>query len=70
MELADYSRAQPFAPSVTPRRLMVSLFYPVNTTRGTTPAKYVPPGTALAEVLELSRQGLAAPNGTFEKLAL
>ena len=70
MELVDYSRTQPFAPSVQPRKLMVSLFYPVQSTRGTTPANYMPPETALLEDVELSGFGLSAPNGTLEKLAL
>jgi pimeloyl-ACP methyl ester carboxylesterase len=70
MELVDYSRTQPFAPSVQPRKLMVSLFYPVNSARGTTPANYMPPETALLEDEELSGFGLSTPNGTLEKLAL
>ena len=70
MELVDYTRTQPFAPSVQPRKLMVSLFYPVNSTRGTTPTNYMPPETALLEDEELSGYGLSTPNGTLEKLAL
>jgi pimeloyl-ACP methyl ester carboxylesterase len=70
MELVDYSRTQPFAPSVQPRKLMVSLFYPIQSARGTTPANYMPPETALLEDVELSGYGLSAPNGTLEKLAL
>src|ERR1700722_20353460 len=70
MELVDYSRTQPFAPSVQPRNLMVSLFYPVNSARGTTPANYMPPETALLEDEELSGYVLSTPNGTLEKLAL
>jgi pimeloyl-ACP methyl ester carboxylesterase len=50
---------------------MISLFYPVNSTRGTTPASYMPPETARFEDVNLSSQsGLQSPNGTFEKLAL
>jgi hypothetical protein len=70
MELVDYSRTQPFAPSIQPRKLMVSLFYPVNSARGTTPANYMPPETALLEDEELSGIGLSTPNSTLEKLAL
>lgn len=71
LELVDSSRTQPFAPSVQPRKLMVSLFYPVSTARGTTPANYMPLYTALFEDNELfSDFGLPTPNGTFEKLAL
>jgi pimeloyl-ACP methyl ester carboxylesterase len=69
-ELVDYSRTQPFAPTVQPRKLMVSLFYPIQSARGTTPADYMPPETALLEDVELSGYGLSAPNGTLEKLAL
>ena len=69
-ELVDYSRTQPFAPSVQPPKLMISAFYPVDSARGTTPANYMPPGTARYEDGELSSQGLSTPNGTFEKLAL
>lgn len=69
-ELVDYSRTQPFAPSVQPRKLMVSLFYPIQSARGTTPANYMPPETALLEDVEVSGYGLSAPNGTLEKLAL
>lgn len=70
MELIDYSRMQPFAPSVQPRKLVVSAFYPVNSARGTEPAEYMPPETALYEDNALSSSGLPSPNGTFEKLAL
>jgi predicted dienelactone hydrolase len=71
LELVDFSRTQPFAPTVQPRKLMVSLFYPVSTARGTTPANYMPPYTALTEDNELSSLfGLPTPNGTFDKLAL
>ena len=70
MELIDHNRTQPFAPTTQPRKLMVSLFYPVNSTRGLTPSSYMPPLTANAEDVELAGMGLASPNGTFEQLAL
>jgi len=70
-ELVDYSRTQPFAPSAQPRKLMVSLFYPVNSTLGATPVNYMAPETALFEDVGMSSiYGLQSPNGTFEKLAL
>jgi hypothetical protein len=65
-----FLKNQPFAQTVQPRKLMVSAFYPVDSTQGTTPANYMPPETALYEDNELSSAGLTAPNGTFEKLAL
>jgi pimeloyl-ACP methyl ester carboxylesterase len=70
LELVDSSRTQPFAPSLQPRKLMVSLFYPVNSAQGTTTANYMPPETAIYEDMELSGAGLPAPNGTLENLAL
>ena len=71
MELIDESRLQPFAPTVQHRKLMVSLFYPVNSNKPTTPVLYFPPETAAFEDgSEQSIYGLASPNGTFEKLAL
>jgi Platelet-activating factor acetylhydrolase, isoform II len=71
MELIDESRLQPFAPTVQHRKLMVSLFYPVNSHKPTTPVNYIPPETAAFEDgSEQSSYGLLSPNGTFEKLAL
>jgi hypothetical protein len=71
MELIDESRLQPFAPTVQHRKLMVSLFYPVNSNKPTTPVLYFPPETAAFEdSSEQSNYGLASPNGIFEKLAL
>ena len=70
MELID-KRIQPFAPTVQPRRLMVSLFYPVDSSCPTKPIKYFPPETAAFEDdIERSHYALASPNGTFERLAL
>jgi len=69
-ELIDHSRTQPFAPAAEPVKLMISVFYPVPLQHQTTPAAYFPPETALIEDNSLSEEGLAAPNGTFEKLAL
>ena len=71
MELIDKSKIQPFAPTVQPRKLMVSLFYPVSSREKTSPVNYMPPGTAAFEDgWETSQYALASPNGTFEKLAL
>ncbi len=71
MELIDKSKIQPFAPTVQPRKLMVSLFYPVSSRKQTSPVKYMPPETAVFEDgWESSIYALASPNGTFEKLAL
>ena len=71
VELIDVSRLQPFAPTVQHPKLMVSLFYPVESHNPTTPVKYMPDGTAAFEDgSEQSVYGLASPNGTFEKLAL
>jgi pimeloyl-ACP methyl ester carboxylesterase len=71
MELIDESRLQPFAPTVQHRKLMVSLFYPVNPHKPTTPVNYMPPETAAFEDgLEQSNLGPVSSNGTFEKLAL
>jgi pimeloyl-ACP methyl ester carboxylesterase len=71
MELIDESRLQPFAPTVQHRKLMASLFYPVNLHESTTPVNYMPPETAAFEDgLEQSNLGPVSPNGTFEKLAL
>ena len=71
MELIDTSRLQIFSPIVQPRKLMVSLFYPVSSIGPTTPVKYFPPETARWEdIWEESTYSLVSPNGTFEKLAL
>ena len=71
MELIDESRLQPFVPTVMPRILMVSLFYPVKSHNSTTAVKYMPPETAAFEDRsEQSLYSLISPNGTFEKLAL
>lgn len=71
MEMIDKSRLQPFAPTVQPRRLMISSFYPVNSREKTSPVNYMPPETAAFEDgWQNSMYGLASPNGTFEKLAL
>ena len=72
MEMIDESRLQPFAPTVQPRRLMISVFYPVSSRAQTSPVNYMPPETAAFEDRWQSSPiyGLASPNGTFEKLAL
>lgn len=70
-ELIDYKRTQPFIQDVEPVKLMISVFYPVTGKHHSVKAAYFPPETALVEDIELSELfGLAAPNGTFEKLAL
>src|SRR5665213_571148 len=69
-ELIDNSRTQPFAPDVEPRRLMITVFYPVSPQHPPTIGAYMPPETSRIEDVELSGFGLAAPNGTFEKVAL
>lgn len=71
MELIDKSRLQLFAPTVEPRKIMVSLFYPVKSQSPTKPVEYMPPYTAAFEDgSEEATSGLVSPNGTFEKLAL
>lgn len=68
-ELVDNSKTQPFAPTVQPRRLMVSIFYPVTPHHELCLGEYMPPETAIYEDVEqLSLTGLDSPNGTFEKL--
>ncbi len=69
-EVIDYSRTQPFAPDVEPRKLMISLFYPVVPQHPPTKGAYFPPETAQIEDVELAALGLKSPNGTFERLAL
>lgn len=71
-ELIDYSRSPPFVASPEPLRLEISVFYPVDPKDSFTSAitPYMPPATARIEDVELSAMGMAAPNGTFEKLAL
>ena len=74
MELVDESRVQLFAPTVQPRKLMVSMFYPVKSHKATTLVNYMPPTTAAfedgSEYSDTGSAGLISPNGTFEKLAL
>lgn len=69
-ELVDHHRTQPFAPHVEPRKLMISVFYPVATNDSTIHGEYMPSETARFEDLELAAQGLASVNGTFESLKL
>lgn len=69
-ELIDTTRIQPFAQGTVPIKLMISVFYPVVHQHHSTKSPYMLPETALIEDNELSAQGLAAPNGTFERLAL
>jgi hypothetical protein len=49
---------------------MISILYPVIHQHHSSKVPYMLPETALIEDNELSAQGLAALNGTFEKLAL
>jgi pimeloyl-ACP methyl ester carboxylesterase len=69
-ELIDRSRTQPFAPDVEPVKLMVSVFYPVVPQHPTISGAYMLPETAHFEDGELSGEGLKAPSGTFERVAL
>lgn len=69
-ELVDYSRTEPFAPDVEPVKLMISVFYPVDPWTPSSASAYMPPETARFEDEEFLAQGLASPNGTFEKVAL
>ncbi|TVY88323.1 putative 1-alkyl-2-acetylglycerophosphocholine esterase [Lachnellula willkommii] len=69
-ELIDHNRTQPFAPNGTLVKLMISVFYPVTHKHHSISGTYMTPDTALIEDNTLSSQGLAAPNGTFGKLAL
>lgn len=69
-ELIDYNRTQPFVQNDEPIKLMISVFYPVSHQHHSTLGAYMPPETAGIEDFELSFSGLAAPNGTFEKLSL
>jgi len=69
-ELIDYSRTQPFLEGDEPVKLMISVFYPVPRQRHSILGAYMPPETAGIEDLELSLAGVAAANGTFEKLFL
>lgn len=71
MELIDKSRLQIFALTVEPRKVTVSLFYPVKSHSSTKPVKHMPPYTAAFEDgSQETVNGLVSPNGTFEKLAL
>ena len=49
---------------------MITIFYPVRCSHPPDADAYMPPETARIEDLTLSSYGLAAPNGTFEKVAL
>jgi Chlorophyllase enzyme len=69
-ELIDHSRKQPFAPNIEPVRLMISVFYPVVPQHPAIRQPYMLAETARIEDITLSADGLKAPNGTFEKLAL
>lgn len=69
-ELIDHNRFQPFVEGNEPVKLMISVFYPVPHQHHSTLAAYMPPETAGIEDFELSAAGVAAPNGTFEKLFL
>jgi hypothetical protein len=71
-EVIDKSRTQPFTPNgkVEPRKLMIDVFYPVVPQHPTVAGQYMLPETAGIEDTTLSSQGLKAPKGTFEKVAL
>jgi hypothetical protein len=65
LELIDTSRLDPFAPTKTPRRIMVSAIYPVEHTPSTCRYPYMPPLTAGIEDAEYR-----FPAGTYESLFL
>jgi hypothetical protein len=69
-EVIDHSRTQPFAPVVEPRKLMISVFYPVVAQHPTVTGEYMLPETAKYEDKTLSGLGMKTPSGTFEKVAL
>lgn len=69
-ELVDSSRLQPFVQVAEPRKLMISLFYPVLPQHPPVIGKYMLPDTAQFEDQALSVQGVKAPKGTLEKVAL
>ncbi|KAI9759966.1 MAG: hypothetical protein M4579_001999 [Chaenotheca gracillima] len=70
MELIDHGRADPFAPSHEPRKLMISAFYPsVRASQCQTELQpYLPPTTAAFENQEFAAYGI--PNNTFARLEL
>ena len=65
MELIDTSRLDPFAPTKTLRRIMISAVYPVKHNSPTCRYPYMPPLTAGIEDTEYS-----FPAGTYESLVL
>ncbi|MCJ1454638.1 hypothetical protein MMC28_004991 [Mycoblastus sanguinarius] len=70
-KLVDETRNDPFAPSPTPRAIMVSVFFPVKDRQECGPLQtvdYMPPATAQFEDQMLSAYGL--PNGTLERFGL
>ena len=70
-EMIDEARLAPFAPDAEPRKLEVSIFYPVNNSSSITAVEDMPPDTARFEDLYQTIEfNLTAPNGTFERLAL
>jgi hypothetical protein len=71
-EVVDHSRTQPFTPNgeLEPRKLMISVFYPVVPQHPSITGEYMLPETAAFEDTQLSQEGLRAPKGTFEKVAL
>ncbi|KAI3333555.1 platelet-activating factor acetylhydrolase [Ustulina deusta] len=63
LELVDYSRQDPFAPTPQPRDLVISLFYPTEThVKNCTLAPQFPPATAAALDVVINATRLA---GTF-----
>jgi hypothetical protein len=71
-ELIDTTRNQTLSPNnvIEPVRLMITVYYPVKWTKHTDVVQYMSPKTAQIEDLTLSALGLAAPNGTLEKVAV
>lgn len=68
-KLVDLSRLDPFAPVQQPRAVMISVFYPVESSSCTYSLRsYLPPRTAAFEDQHFASFGI--PNGTFESLAV
>lgn len=69
-KLIDYGRVDPFAPSNQTRALMISIFYPVETSQCSrlTPVNYMPPATAA--VYDTMYGSLGIPSGTFASFKL
>ncbi|OCL13063.1 PAF acetylhydrolase family protein [Glonium stellatum] len=67
-QLTDYTRLDPFAPSMQPRTLMISVFRPDKHCSNYTSTPYMPSITASYEDMKFSAYGV--PVGTFKNLTL